>query len=91
MLRCPLEFGSGFSIDTLAEVARTDRQFRQTELHPLAESGTFTKINVSLALYRAGKPWTLRLVGRNIFAMKTLLVRQRHSSIYLEVYGAFVR
>jgi outer membrane receptor protein involved in Fe transport len=66
-----LEFGRGFAIDTLAEVAYTDSQFRQTDLDPLTRSGSFAKTNLSVALYRSGMPWTLRLVGRNIFDKNT--------------------
>jgi outer membrane receptor protein involved in Fe transport len=66
-----LEFGSGFALDTLAEVAWTDSQFRQTDLDQFAESGSFAKTNLSLALYRIGMPWTLRVVGRNVFDKQT--------------------
>jgi len=67
-----LEFGrSGFAIDTLAEVVWNDKQFRQTDLDPLTESGSFAKTNLSLSFYRVGNPWTLMLVGRNIFDKET--------------------
>ncbi|NJO12572.1 MAG: TonB-dependent receptor [Gammaproteobacteria bacterium] len=66
-----LEFGADFAIDTVAEIVWNDRQFRQLDLDPLAESGSFAKTNLSLALYRNGTPWTLMLMGRNIFDKKT--------------------
>jgi outer membrane receptor protein involved in Fe transport len=67
-----LEFASGFSIDTLADVVWNDEQFRQTDLDPASESGSFAKTNLALAFYRIGKPWKLSLVGRNIFDKKTV-------------------
>jgi iron complex outermembrane recepter protein len=67
-----LEFGSGsFAIDTLAEIVWNDRQFRQTDLDPVTESGSFAKTNLSLSFYRPGNRWTLMLVGRNIFDKRT--------------------
>jgi iron complex outermembrane recepter protein len=66
-----LEFGPGFALDTLAEVVWTDSQFRQSDLDQFAESGSFAKTNLSLALYRTGMPWTVRLVGRNVFDKQT--------------------
>jgi len=66
-----LEFANGFAIDTLAEVVWNDRQFRQTDLDPVTESASFAKTNLSLSLYRMGTPWTLMLVGRNIFDKET--------------------
>ena len=67
-----LELGaSGFVIDALADVTWNDRQFRQTDLDPLSESGSFAKTNLSLSFYRTGRPWTVMLVGRNIFDKQT--------------------
>jgi outer membrane receptor protein involved in Fe transport len=67
-----LEFASGFSIDTLADLVWNDEQFRQTDLDPASESGSFAKTNLALSFYRIGKPWKLSLVGRNIFDKKTV-------------------
>jgi iron complex outermembrane recepter protein len=67
-----LEFASGFSIDTLADVVWNDEQFRQTDLDPASKSGSFAKTNLALSFYRIGKPWKLSLVGRNIFDKKTV-------------------
>jgi len=66
-----LEFGSGFSIDTLADVEWTDEQFRQTDLDPATKSGSFSKTNLAVSFYKIGKPWKLSLVGRNIFDKQT--------------------
>jgi outer membrane receptor protein involved in Fe transport len=67
-----LEFGGGsFAIDTVAEVVWTDSQFRQTDLDPVTQSGAFAKTNVSLSFYRPGQPWTLMLIGRNVFDKQT--------------------
>jgi outer membrane receptor protein involved in Fe transport len=67
-----LEFGRGsFAIDTVAEVVWTDDQFRQTDLDPATRSGAFAKTNLSLSFYQPGKPWTLMLIGRNIFDKET--------------------
>jgi iron complex outermembrane recepter protein len=67
-----LEFGRGsFAIDTVAEVVWNDSMFRQTDLDPATRSGSFAKTNLSLSFYRPGRPWTLMLIGRNIFDKQT--------------------
>ena len=67
-----LELNRGaFAIDTVAQIVWNDRQFRQTDLDPLTESGSFAKTNLSLSFYRPGSPWTVMLIGRNIFDKQT--------------------
>jgi iron complex outermembrane receptor protein len=67
-----LELGRGrFAVDAIAELAWNDRQYRQTDLDPATESSSFAKTNLSLSFYRPGTPWTLMLIGRNIFDKRT--------------------
>ena len=67
-----LELARGrFAIDAIAELVWNDEQFRQTDLDPTTKSGSFAKTNLSLSFYRPGTPWTLMLVGRNIFDKHT--------------------
>lgn len=65
-----LEIGR-FAFDTLAGIEWNDSQFRQTDLDPQTESGSFAKTNLALSLYRIGSPWKISLVGRNIFDKQT--------------------
>jgi outer membrane receptor for ferric coprogen and ferric-rhodotorulic acid len=65
-----LEFGR-FALDTLAAVEWNDSQFRQTDLDPRTESGSFAKTNLTLSFYETGSAWKLSLVGRNIFDKQT--------------------
>jgi outer membrane receptor protein involved in Fe transport len=65
-----VEFGN-FAIDALAQVEYNDNQFRQTDLDPVTESGSFGKTNLALSFYRKGTPWKVSVIGRNIFDKDT--------------------
>jgi iron complex outermembrane recepter protein len=69
-----VEFGN-FAIDALGQLEYNDEQFRQTDLDPVARSGSFAKTNLALAFYRMGSPWKVSLIGRNIFDKDTFSYR----------------
>jgi outer membrane receptor protein involved in Fe transport len=60
-----------FIVEAVSEVAWRDEVFRDTDLDPLTQSGSYAKTNLSLGLSGVGSRWKALLIGRNIFDKNT--------------------